>query len=409
MGFYPGQSVGSYKIVELLGQGAMATVYKAKHALLDRYGALKVMHRFLLDDPHFLDSFEREAQIIAKLDHPNIVPVYDYAEHNGNRYLVMKFIEGISLQTVLEDGPLELADIREVIAKMASALDYAYLQGVLHRDVKPSNIMLDRRGMPYLSDFGLAQAIENDEGDATTGRIVGTPAYIAPEQATKDAVIDNRADLYSLGVILYQLIVGRVPFKGTNIAEILQKHRSEKPMLPSSLNPEVPATLDRMLLKALAKNPDDRYDSGREFVEAFEGALRTAQVDSMNAFERHSIKFSLSKARPKQAVIPRGSTLKLEKPASGEKGSSEKEAGVATTPKPPKGLQKAAAAAAAKTPAKAAAKPGMNLDLLLIIGFFIALSVALIIIFAVVIGQQNAALPVLPTAMPTLAATAPPG
>jgi len=398
MGFYPGQSVGSYRIVELLGQGAMATVYKAKHSLLDRFGALKVMHQFLVNDPHFIESFEREAQIIAKLDHPNIVPVYDYAEHDGNRYLVMKFIEGISLQTVLEDGPLELNDIREVIAKIASALDFANVQGVLHRDIKPSNIMIDRRAIPYLADFGLAQAIEeDDEGDTTTGRIVGTPAYISPEQATKGAVIDNRADLYSLGVILYQLIVGRIPFRGQSVAEIIQKHKTEQPPVPSSLNPEVPRALDKMLLKSLAKNPDDRYDNGRDFVEAFETALRAASIDSLNAFERHSIKFSLAKVRPKQAVIPRGSTLKPEKTGVTPIANAEK-----TTPthgsKP--SLPKKPVGGAAITPLK---KRGFNVDLALIVGFFVVVAVLLIIVFAVVIGQQNAARPALPTVMPTLA------
>jgi serine/threonine-protein kinase len=397
MGFYPGQSVGSYRIVELLGQGAMATVYKAQHSLLDRFGALKVMHQFLINDPHFIESFEREAQIIARLDHPNIVPVYDYAQHEGSRYLVMKFIEGISLQTVLEDGPLELADIRRVLAAIADALDYAHAQGVLHRDIKPSNIMIDRRSTPYLADFGLAQAIENDEGDATTGRIVGTPAYIAPEQATKDAVIDNRADLYSLGVLLYQLIVGRVPFKGTTVAEILHKHRTEPPPRPSALNPEVPSQLDKMLLRALAKDPDKRYDSGAEMTEAFEAALSAAGIDTLNAFERHSIKFSLAKPRPKQTAIPRGSTLKPDKPASSDKTSNTGGSSPGSGVRALKNARRTAAPA--KKPA--APKPGgVNLDLLLIIGFFVLIVVLLIVVFAIVIAQQNAAMQAIPTLVP---------
>jgi serine/threonine-protein kinase len=399
MGFYPGQSVGSYRIVELLGQGAMATVYKAQHSLLDRFGALKVMHQFLVNDPHFIESFEREAQIIAKLDHPNIVPVYDYAQHEGNRYLVMKFIEGISLQTVLEDGPLELADIRRVMAAIASALDYAHVQGVLHRDIKPSNIMIDRRGTPYLADFGLAQAIENEEGDATTGRIVGTPAYIAPEQATKDAVIDNRADLYSLGVLLYQLIVGRVPFKGTSVAEILHKHKTEPPPRPSALNPEVPPQLEKMLLRALAKDPDKRFDSGAEMVEAFEGALEAAGIDALNAFERHSIKFSLAKPRPKQTAIPRGSTLKPEKPAASEKASSPGSgSAAASNVRPLSSARKPSSGSRKAAPARKSG--GVSVDLLLLIGFFVVVAVLLIVVFAIVIGQQNAAMQAIPTLVP---------
>ncbi|MBL8133241.1 MAG: serine/threonine protein kinase [Anaerolineae bacterium] len=380
MTFYPGQHVGSYKIVELLGQGAMATVYKAKHALLDRYGALKVMHQFLVNDPHFIESFEREAQIIAKLDHPNIVPVFDYADYQGNRYLVMKFIEGISLQTALEDGPIELADIRRVTAAMASALDYAHGQGVLHRDIKPSNIMIDRRGTPYLGDFGLAQAIEDSE---TSGRIVGTPAYISPEQATPGEAVDDRADLYSLGVVLYQLVVGRVPFRGTSVAEIIHKHRAEQPPLPSSLNPEIPRSVDAMLLKALAKKPDHRYDTGEEMVAAFEEALRSAGIDALNAFERHSLKFSLGKPRQRQAVIPRGQNL----PSKQEEQDSPSD-------KP----------AINRLPEKQVRRRGTKLDLALIVAFFLALIVLILVWVLITLSNQEAQRPPATEPIPTLAA-----
>ncbi|MFN8565777.1 MAG: serine/threonine-protein kinase, partial [Anaerolineae bacterium] len=208
----PGDVVGSYEIVSLLGQGGMATVYRAYHARLNRQVAIKMIHPTYLDDQSWIARFEREAQIIAALEHPNIVPVYDFSEHAGEPYLVMKLIEGSTLKAMLANGALRVEDILSIAAPVAQALDYAHGQGVLHRDIKPSNLMLDRQMTPYLTDFGLARIAVAGDSTISKDMLMGTPYYIAPEQALKNGKVDYRADLYSFGVVLYELLVGKVPF-----------------------------------------------------------------------------------------------------------------------------------------------------------------------------------------------------
>src|SRR5690606_9931903 len=212
MALTEGQVIGPYKIVEQMGQGGMATIYKAYHARLDRMVAIKVMHQAFLEDQNFLSRFEREAQIVAKLEHPHIVPVYDFAEHEGQPFLVMKYIEGQTLKALNERGALPLEEIVRIMPPIAAALDYAHRQGVLHRDIKPSNIILDNQGTPYLTDFGLARMAQSGESTLSTDMLLGTPHYISPEQAMGRRDLDSRTDLYSLGVVLYELVVGRVPF-----------------------------------------------------------------------------------------------------------------------------------------------------------------------------------------------------
>lgn len=300
--FTPNQIIGSYRIIELLGQGGMATVYKAQHTRLNRYVALKVMYPSFMNDPAFITRFEREAQIIARLDHPHIVPVHDYAEQDGMFYLVMKYIEGITLQHALGDGPLDLADIRRIMGAICDALDYAHSQGVLHRDIKPSNIMLDKKATPYLTDFGLARDSFDGESSISQGMMVGTPTYMSPEQAIGQRQLDARSDIYSLGIVLYQLLVGKAPFEGGSTYTILHKHQTEIPPMPSTLNPEIPPALEVVVLRAIAKDPDDRYESAGAMRAALEDALTSSQLRQFNKGERHSIELSLAQPRPKPAV-----------------------------------------------------------------------------------------------------------
>jgi len=282
MALYEGQSLGPYQITGQLGQGGMATVYKAYHAKLDRYVAIKVMHPAFKDDGSFLARFEREAQIVAKLEHAHIVPVYDYAEHEGQPYLVMKFIEGRTLKRILSAGPPTLQQILDVLTPIASALTYAHQQGVLHRDIKPSNIVLDKDGVPYLTDFGLARIAQAGESTMSADMILGTPQYISPEQARGEKNLDARTDLYSLGVILYEMVVGRVPFNAdTPYAIVHDQIYSDLP-LPSKLNPEVPPPVEQVLLKALAKNPADRFGSATEMIAAFRKATADSGLTSLN-------------------------------------------------------------------------------------------------------------------------------
>src|SRR5262245_61811356 len=175
-----GQNVGPYRVTDQLGAGGMANVYKAYHARLDRFVSLKVMHQSFLEDPTFRARFEREAQIVAKLSHPNIVPVYDFSDHEGQPYLVLKYIEGKTLKAVMADGTMPISEIIRIMGAIAEALNYAHKQGVLHRDIKPSNIILDSDTTPYLTDFGLARIAQAGESTMSADVMLGTPQYISP-------------------------------------------------------------------------------------------------------------------------------------------------------------------------------------------------------------------------------------
>lgn len=269
MAFEPGANIGPYRILEQLGQGGMATVFKAYHAALDRCVALKVLHPGFLEDKNFLARFEREAKLIARLEHIHIVPVYDFSNHEGQPYLVMKFIEGETLKVRLAHGPLSVHETLEIVAAVGSALSYAHRQGILHRDIKPSNIILDKDGNIYLADFGLARIAEAGGSTLTGDMIVGTPQYISPEQAMGNSNIDEGTDIYSFGVMLYEMVVGRVPFDADTPFSVIQDHIFAPLPLPSVVNPQVSFELEYVLLKALAKQRSDRYATVKDLVEAF--------------------------------------------------------------------------------------------------------------------------------------------
>jgi serine/threonine protein kinase len=307
MALYEGQTLGPYQIIGQLGQGGMATVYKAYHAKLDRYVAVKVMHPAFKDDGNFLARFEREAQIVAKLEHAHIVPVYDYAEHDGQPYLVMKFIEGRTLKRILSAAPPTLDDILSILTPIAAALTYAHKQGVLHRDIKPSNIVLDNSNVPYLTDFGLARIAQAGESTMSADMILGTPQYISPEQARGEKNLDYHTDLYSLGVILYEMVVGRVPFNADTPYAIVHDQIYTDLPLPSKLNPEVPPPVEVVLLKALAKNPSDRFGSATEMIDAFRKAAAESGLKALNP-ERNKV------AEAKLNEIENSPTISVESP-----------------------------------------------------------------------------------------------
>ncbi len=269
MPFVVGAQVGPYRILEPLGQGGMATVYKAYHAALDRYVALKVLHPALLEDPNFLARFRREARMVAKLDHPNIVPIYDFNEHEGRPYLVMKYIEGETLKARMKRGPLTPAEIQAIVQAVGDALAYAHRQGILHRDVKPSNVLLAQNGRIYLADFGLARMAQAGESTLSADMLMGTPQYISPEQAMGKKDLDARTDIYSFGVMIYEMVVGRVPYLADTPYSIIHDHIYAPLPRPRDLNPQVSEAVERVLLKALAKDPEDRFASVEDLVAAF--------------------------------------------------------------------------------------------------------------------------------------------
>jgi len=278
MSFKVGENVGPYRIIEQLGQGGMATVFKAYHASLDRYVAVKALHQAFNEDSTFTARFQREARVVAKLEHPNIVPVYDYSEHENRPYLVMKFIEGDTLKARFQRGALSSQEIEQVVTSVGSALGYAHQQGVLHRDIKPSNVLLSTEGVMYLADFGLARIAQAGESTLSSDSIMGTPQYISPEQAMGKKDLDSGTDIYSFGVMLYEMVVGQVPFSADTPFSIIHDHIYTPLPLPMDINPKVPEPVQKVLLKALAKDRTDRYQTVEDLVSAFKSAWTEAGV-----------------------------------------------------------------------------------------------------------------------------------
>ena len=269
----PGENVGPYRVIEQLGSGGMATVFKAYHPSLDRYIAIKVLHAAFKADPQFFERFQREARIVAKLEHPHIIPVYDFNEHHGEPYLVMRFVEGETLKPEIRGDPLPPAEILRFMRPICSALSYAHQQGVLHRDIKPSNIMVTTAGHIFLTDFGLARMVQAGESTLSQDMMIGTPQYISPEQAQGIRDLDGRTDIYSLGVVLFEMFTGRVPFNADTPFATIHDHIYTPLPLPSVINPDIDPAVERLLLKALAKDPNDRFATADELLKALETTL----------------------------------------------------------------------------------------------------------------------------------------
>lgn len=260
-----GQILGQYRIVEQIGVGGMATVYKAYQPGLDRFVAVKVLPAHHALTPGFKERFTLEAKAVAHLSHPNILPIYDVGLEGDLSYFVMKYVKGRTLRDLLGQ-PMDLMTICHLVTQMASALDHAHDCGLVHRDVKPSNILLEDDWL-LLADFGLAKILEGSQDLTGSGAIVGTPTYLAPEQA-QGQPIDHRADIYSLGVVLFEMVVGQVPFDADTPMGILFKHIYEPIPSPRRLRPDLPTEVEEIILKALAKDPDQRFQRASELAEA---------------------------------------------------------------------------------------------------------------------------------------------
>jgi tRNA A-37 threonylcarbamoyl transferase component Bud32 len=274
-----GESLGPYQLLEQVGAGGMATVYRAVDSRSGAERALKVLSPAIGDDEQFVRRFRREGKLLARLKHPNIIPVLDYGETDKTFYLVMPFIQGETLQRKLVHRRFSEAEIRRWIRQVAGALEFAHQRGVIHRDVKPSNILVDKIGNAYLMDFGLARLSESS-GSLTGSLLLGTPAYVSPEQARSER-LDARTDQYSMGVILFQLVTGRLPFETDTPMATVMKHMREPPPQPRSLNPELPPAAEKVILKCLAKMPGDRFSSVGEAARTFEAALDGASVTEL--------------------------------------------------------------------------------------------------------------------------------
>src|SRR3972149_6227965 len=269
-----GQTLGGYRILSQIGKGGMATVYKAFQPSLDRYVAIKVLPPYYAaQDETFLRRFRQEARAVARLRHPNILIVLEYGEQDGTTYIVMEYVEAGALTERL-GKPLALGDVAQVIQQVASALDYAHEQGVIHRDVKPSNILLPKPDWPLLTDFGLAKIVGGTHL-TQTGAIFGTPAYMSPEQGRGES-LDTRSDIYSLGIVLYEMATGAVPYTAETPMAGVVKHIIEPLPFPRTKKPELPEAVELVILKALAKDPGDRYSRAGEMAQALTEALARA-------------------------------------------------------------------------------------------------------------------------------------
>lgn len=273
MALQSGDMVGPYRIVGQFGQGGMATVYKAYHPQLERNVAIKFLQQSYVDDVKFLTRFEREAKIIASLDHPNIVPIYDFNYFKGQPYLVMKSVEGVTLKEVMTDAGISKSIILDMLTAVASGLTYAHERHVLHRDIKPSNILVDSANRPYITDFGLARMTQVSQSTLSQDMLMGTPHYMSPEQAKGTDDLGPATDIYSLGVILYEFAVGKVPFSGNTPYAIVHDHIYTPLPSPREINPTVNAEVEAVLIRALAKSPADRFTSAVEMLTAFNKAF----------------------------------------------------------------------------------------------------------------------------------------
>jgi serine/threonine protein kinase len=287
MPFLVGETVGPYRITQQLGQGGMATVFKAYHAALDRYVALKAMHPAFMEDPNFLARFQREAQVVARLEHPNIVPIYDFAEHENRPYLVMKYIEGETLKARLMGGIPTEEEILTIVDAVSAALAHAHEEGILHRDIKPSNVLLANTRQIFLADFGLARIAEAGASTLSSDVMLGTPQYISPEQAMGKGGLDAGTDIYSFGVMLYEMVTGQVPFSADTPYSIIHDHIYTPLPLPRAINPDLSEGVQLVLLKALAKDPADRFEKVDDLASAYGRAIKgeRVQLESMPSFE----------------------------------------------------------------------------------------------------------------------------
>ncbi len=285
--------LGDYNIVALLGQGGMARVYRGYDARLDRYAAVKVTEAQVVPEADQMDYFKRfqsEARAIARLQHPNIVGIYQFGQAEGVYYMAMAFIEGRDLRTVLRNHSrsgtrMAYAEILRVVRDIGAALDYAHQHGVIHRDVKPSNIMVTPDGQAILTDFGLALHVP----EGTIGNTFGTAHYIAPEQAVSSAQAVPQSDIYSLGVVLYEMLTNHLPFDDPSAMVVAMKHLMEPPPAPSTIYPALPPALDAVVMKALAKEPASRYRSGQEFAQALQAALAAAASLGGDAADQETV------------------------------------------------------------------------------------------------------------------------
>jgi serine/threonine protein kinase len=301
-----GKNIGGYEVLDVIGRGGMATVYRAQQKSMNRIVAVKVLPEQYIHDDTYIQRFNQEVEIVAKLEHRNIVPVYNYGEHEGRPYIVMRFMSAGSVDDLLANGPLEIEQIVDIFDQIAPALDYAHSKHVLHRDLKPSNVLLDDDGGAYLTDFGIARVLgEQGNKGITTQGVVGTPSYMSPEQA-QGQPLDNRSDLYGLGVMLFELSTGRRPFESDTPYSIAVMQVTTPPPPPRVLNPQISLAVEEVIYKALKKKREERYPHAIALSEALKRAMNkpiSSIHDTQPGMPRQTMRPAVE-VQPSAAVIP---------------------------------------------------------------------------------------------------------
>lgn len=262
-----------YELEELVGEGGMSSVYRAHDTVLERSVAIKILHEHYSSDPEYVERFRREARAIARLAHPNVVTVIDRGEWDGRQFIVFEHVAGENLKAVItREGPLPVGRALVLAEQIARALAYAHELGIVHRDVKPHNVLLDAGGTAKVTDFGIARALDAEEGLTQTGTVLGTGYYLSPEQANGERG-DERSDQYSLGVVTYELLTGEVPYSGGSLMAIAMRHVNDPVPSVRDRRPDVPPRLDAIVARAMAKSPEDRFPSMPAMVAALESSL----------------------------------------------------------------------------------------------------------------------------------------
>src|SRR4051812_45886329 len=268
-----GTQLGPYRIESYIGRGGMGVVYRAEHVHLGRQVALKLLAPELAQNESFRERFVRESRVAARVDHPNVIPIYEADEFDGHYYIAMRYVAGTDLREILHDGPLTLERALDVLNQVAGALDAAHAQGLVHRDVKPGNVLVVSGSQHcYLTDFGLTKAMSSDTAFTATGQFVGTTDYVAPEQI-EGKELDRRTDVYSLGCVFYECLAGTAPFRRDSDMAVMWAHMQEPPPRVTDRRPELPAGLDTVISTAMAKSKDDRYPSCSTFAAAARSAI----------------------------------------------------------------------------------------------------------------------------------------
>lgn len=353
-----GSQLGNFRVERLLGRGGMAAVYYGHDVMLDRPVAIKIVDRRYRDNEAYTTRFLREARAVARWRHEHIIQVYHVGEQDGIHYMVMEYVPGGDLSSLLAehhatDTLLPFSEVLRIGRAVASALDFAHAHGVIHRDVKPGNVLLAGDGRVVLSDFGLVM----DATEETSGDLFGSPHYVAPEQAQRSSQAVPASDLYSLGVVLYEMLVGRRPFNDPSPATLALQHLMEPPPPPRQLNPDLSYGAEVVLLRALAKEPDARYGSGAALIAALEAALTTADLES-------------SQPQPLRVYALQEAAISALAPGAAA-------ATILEPPPQPTRLSDTAPRAQALLPAPARRLPGIPRILLLAIGLLLVLAVGL--------------------------------